>query len=54
MEDTTEFESWLFRLIHDAKLKLGISDRTMAYILLREGLNFYLKQIIGEELDKVK
>ena len=50
MENTEEFESWLFRLINDAKLKLGLSDCTIAYILLREGTNYYLKQLVGEEL----
>ena len=49
MENTEEFESWLFRLINDAKMKLCLSDRTIAYILLREGTNYYLKQLAGEE-----
>ena len=49
MEDTEEFESWLFRLLLDAKRKLGMSDHTIAYILLREGTNYYLKQITEEE-----
>ena len=49
MENTEEFESWLFRLIMDAKIKLGMSNRTIAYILLREGTNYYLKQIVREE-----
>ena len=49
MEQTEEFESWLFKLIHDAKMKLCLSDRTIAYILLREGTKHYLKQITGEE-----
>ncbi len=43
MENTEELESWLFRLLNDAKRKLCISDRTIAYILLREGINYYLK-----------
>ncbi len=49
MEDTEEFESWLLRLLLDAKRKLGMSDRTIAYILLREGTHYYLKQLMGEE-----
>ena len=49
MENAEELESWLFRLLLDAKKKLFISDRTIAYILLREGLNYYLKQIVREE-----
>jgi len=54
MENIEEFESWLFRLIHDAKMKLGMSDRTIAYILLREGLNYYLKDICNDELRAAK
>ena len=50
MEQTEEFESWLSRLILDAKRKLGMSDRTIAYILLREGTDYYLKQLVGEEV----
>ncbi len=53
MENTEEFESWLFRLIMDAKRKLGISDRTIAYILLREGLNYYLRQIAEDGIRDV-
>ena len=49
MENTEEFESWLFRLLLDAKRKLGMSNRTIAYILLREGTKYYLRQIVGEE-----
>lgn len=52
MEQTEEFESWLFRLLHDAKMKLGMSDKIIAYILLREGIDYYLKQIAGEEIKK--
>ena len=54
MENTEEFEAWLFRLIHDAKMKLNMSDRTLAYILLREGLNYYLKDICNDELRNAK
>ena len=50
MENTEEFESWLFRLIMDAKRQLNMSNRAIAYILLREGTNYYLKQIAGEEI----
>ena len=54
MENTEEFEAWLFRLIHDSKMKLGMSDRTIAYILLREGTNYYLKDICNDELRAAK
>jgi hypothetical protein len=54
MENTEEFEAWLFRLIHDAKMKLSMSDRTIAYILLREGTNYYLKDICNDELRNSK
>ena len=48
MENTEELESWLFRLLLDAKRKLNMSDRTIAYILLREGTNYYLKQLVED------
>ena len=54
MENTEEFESWLFRLIHDAKMKLNMNDKTIAYILLREGTNCYLKGICNDELRDAK
>ena len=54
MENPEEFESWLFRLIHDAKMKLNMSDKTIAYILLREGTNYYLKDISRDELRNAK
>ena len=54
MENAEEFENLLFRLIHDAKMKLGMRDRTIAYILLREGTNYYLKDIANDELRNAK
>lgn len=51
MENTEEFESWLFRLLLDAKRKLNISERTLAYILLREGTNYYLRTLCDEFRD---
>ncbi len=45
MENIIEFERWLWRTINDGKEKLGMTDQTLAYILLREGLNYYLKTI---------
>jgi len=43
MENVHEFESWLNQCIEDSKKRLGIADRTLTYILLREGLNYYLR-----------
>ena len=54
MENAEEFEVWLFRLLHDAKIKLNISDKVIAYILLREGTNYYLKDILSNELRDIK
>ncbi len=48
MENSEEFEEWLNRLLKDSKRKLGMSDKTIAYILLREGLNYYLKDIYND------
>ena len=54
MEDAEEFESGLFRLIHDAKMKLNMSDKMIAYVLLREGTNYYFKDIANDELRDAK
>ena len=54
LEHAEEFEEWLNRLLKDSKQKLNMSDRTIAYILLREGLNYYLKDIANNELRAAK
>jgi len=54
LEHTEEFEEWLNRLLKDSKQKLDISDKTIAYILLHEGLNYYLKDIANDELRATK
>lgn len=54
MEYGEEFQSLLSRLLLDAKRKLNISDKTIAYILLREGLNYYLKEISEGEFRDIK
>ena len=48
MERAEEFERWLSQCIEDSKKQLGMTDKTLAYILLREGTNYYLKQIARE------
>jgi hypothetical protein len=45
MEDVTEFQSWLQKLLLNAKDKLHITDETLAFILLREGTNYYFRTI---------
>jgi len=48
-ENVNEFQKWFNQCIKDGQEKLNLTDRTLAYILLREGLNFYLKQICEEQ-----
>lgn len=48
MEDVDTFEQWLAQMLKDSKKKLGMTDKTIAYVLLREGINYYLKQIASE------
>ncbi len=52
MEDAEIFESQLNQLIKDSKEKLGITDKTLAYILLREGLGYYLRTISQDMVEK--
>ena len=54
LEHAEEFEEWLNRLLKDSKQKLNMSDRTIAYILLREGTQYYLKDICNDELRNTK
>jgi len=54
LEHSEEFEEWLNRLLKDSKQKLNMSDKTLAYILLREGLNYYLRTICNDELRDAK
>ena len=54
LERAEEFEEWLYRLLRDSKQKLNMSDKTIAYILLREGINYYLRGIANDELRAVK
>lgn len=43
MEDVTEFKKWFYQLLVDAEKKLCLSHATLADILIKEGLNYYLK-----------
>ena len=43
IENITEFESWLDKMLKDAKEKLNMTDATIAWILLREGTAYYFK-----------
>jgi hypothetical protein len=45
LEHAEEFEEWLNRLLKDGKQKLNMNDHTIAYILLHEGVNYYLRQL---------
>ncbi len=54
VEHAEEFEEWLYRLLKDSKQKLNMSDRTIAYILLREGTKYYFKDICNDELRDAK
>lgn len=45
MEDVSTFKTWLYQLLSDAQKKLEIKNSTLADILLKEGLNYYLKDV---------
>ena len=45
VEDAQKFEQWLYQMLSDAKNQLGMTDRTIADILLREGTAYYHKTI---------
>lgn len=49
MENTEEFESWLLRMLVDAKRKLLLNDATIAYVLLKRGTEYYLKQLAEDD-----
>ena len=52
MERADKFEEWLQRMIKDSKEKLDMTDKTIAYILLKEGINYYLKTISYQEQER--
>lgn len=43
MENVAEFQRWLSQMLKDSKEKLGMTDETLADLLLREGLRYYTK-----------
>jgi hypothetical protein len=45
MENVDEFQSWIDKMLTDAKTKLHISDETITYILLQKGTSYYLKTL---------
>ena len=45
MEQAEQFEERLSKLIAEAKKELDLTDETLVWILLREGLAYYLKTI---------
>lgn len=54
MENPEIFEQQLNELIKDSKEKLGITDKTLTYILLQEGIGYYLRTICQDALGKQK
>ena len=52
MENVHEFEGWLYQMLKDAKSNLGMTDGTIAYVLLREGTEYYLRTITKREVEK--
>jgi hypothetical protein len=49
LENVEEFEKWLEQMLKDAQEKLNMTDATIAYILLREGTEYYFKTICKGE-----
>ena len=54
MENIEEFEKWLQTLLKDAKKKLEMKDSTIAWLLLREGTEYYFRSITKKELEDEK
>lgn len=51
MEQAEEFEAALYKLIAEAKNRLGLTDKTLAYVLIRIGMDYYLRNNVSKELD---
>jgi hypothetical protein len=49
VENVDEFEKWIEKMLKDAKKQLHMTDETMTYILLREGLACYYRTINKEK-----
>lgn len=48
MENTEGFEEKLYKLLKEARAE-GMSDATIAYVLLREGNAYYFRDICQRE-----
>ncbi len=46
IENIEEFQKWFYALLNDSKQKLGMSDRTIAYILVTEGMKYFMKVVV--------
>ena len=46
MSNVHEFEEWLYQMIKDGKEKLELRDCDIAYVLFRNGLAYYHKDIL--------
>ncbi len=52
MENVDEFNRWLDQMLKDAKEKLNMSDRTIAFILFGKANEYYLRTICNAQLEK--
>ena len=45
IENITEFQKWMYQMLKDSKEKLGLTDETLAELLLKEGIKYYHRSI---------
>jgi len=54
LEDIDSFENDLNELLDKAKREYNITDATLAWVLLREGTNYYFKTICHSSPDNAQ
>lgn len=54
MSNVPEFEEWIYKTIEDGKKKLRLRDCDIAYVLFRNGLAYYQRDILSKYRDDVQ
>lgn len=50
MEQIDEFQKWMEQMLSDAKKKLGMSDETLAFLLMEKALDYYARSMARRQL----
>ncbi len=51
IENIEELDRWIEQMSLDAKKKLGVSDETLALVLMRHSLDYYVRSVAQRALN---